>query len=482
MKNPAEPNSPTADLPSFLDTGTDMATRADDGSLATDAMDTNVDETFAEDEGDAADASVPAHEFDDDEPVDADAPGRASLLRRRAAATEPVRGADGGAGIGSLVVGGVAVVCAALLATVLEASNAATALERFGITPATLVVLAGVAFTASTLRRHLATLQARVADTGSGDSEFTRTAQESLEFLVAAQHASNERPPAAGEELQHVLMAMQRQDEKINNLTKAIKMYGKPLMEISGQTTDLAGAVAQTKTSIEAAAEAARQAFSRLEGHLRDDAAPKKERAEMLDALHVIAADVDKLTKKQVAVSLEPVQQHLGKLEVAIAALSQRLESSEVQKSLLRLEDATQKTRDEVHQLRGDGLGKATTQLQDRLEKATKGLADGLQQMRDGNLGGLENGVREIQRELSGVATTVAQIQAIVRSGKGSVAAAAVASAPAPAPAATPAPAAPAPAATNKTDDAGTGYQTGTRSTSSKNVLGAIAKLKQMKN
>jgi nucleoid-associated protein YgaU len=253
-------------------------------------------------------------------------------------------------------------------------------------------------------------------------------------------------------------------------------------MEISGQTTDLAGAIAQAKTAIEAGAEAARQAFSRIEAQLKSGGSTK-ELAEVLDGIHVIAADVDKLCKNSGGPSLEPLQQKVARIEVAVAAVAQRLENSEVQKSLLRLEDATQKTRDEVHQLRGDGLGKATTQLQDRLDKATKGLADGLQQMRDGNLGGLENGMREIQRELSGVATAVSQIQASVRSGKGSMAAA---SAPAPAPAAPPAaPATPAaaPAANaGKGDDANANYQTGARSTSGKNVLGAIAKLKQMKN
>ncbi len=475
MKNPAETNSTSTDLPSFLDTGTGVETVADDTSLA--AGDTDAtDDAFGNDEVlGTADAGEGHAEPD---------------TRRLLGRTRTTTGAAGnnapGTGIVTMTLGCMALLVAALLGTALEGSNAATALSHFGLTSPTLIVLGSVLVTGGMLRRHLATLHSRLANRHDDGDDWSRSAQESLEFLVAAQHASNERPPAAGEELQHVLMAMQRQDEKINNLTKAIKMYGKPLMEISGQSTDLAGAIAQAKTAIEANAEAGRQAFSRLEGQLRDDAAPKQERAEMLDALHVIAADVDKLTRKQVGVSLEPLQQQIGKIEVAIAALSQRLESSEVQKSLLRLEDATQKTRDEVHHLRGDGLGKATTQLQDRLDKATKGLTDGLQQMRDGNLSGLENGMREIQRELSGVATTVAQIQAVVRSGKAAVAAspAPVASvaAPSAAPAATAAPTPAASPAAKPTDGGGdAGYQTGTRSSSGKNVLGAIAKLKQMK-
>jgi BioD-like phosphotransacetylase family protein len=103
--------------------------------------------------------------------------------------------------------------------------------------------------------------------------------QESLQFLVAAQQATAAKAPAAGEELQHVLITLQRQDEKINNLTKAIKMYGKPLMEISGQGTELAGSLAQIKTAVEAAAEVGRQANHRLESQLRSTGTPKQELA-----------------------------------------------------------------------------------------------------------------------------------------------------------------------------------------------------------
>jgi len=476
MKNPAEPLSTTDDLPSFLDTGTGAET-GDTGTLMA-----------------ADDAEMLEHEHHGDEELldetlDHEGAGQeaaqgAKLLRRRRAPADRVAASAPGNGTVTFVLGGLSWVLALLSTTALADSNAAVALLRFGLGAPTLVVLGAVLCIGGVLQRRVTTLYERVGRSGNDDGELSRSTQESLEFLVAAQHASNERPPAAGEELQHVLMAMQRQEEKINNLTKAIKMYAKPLMEISGQTTDLAGAIAQAKTAIEASSESGRQAFARLEAQLRDDTSGTRQRTELLDALHVIAADVDKLGKKGGGMSLEPLQQQIGKIEVAVAAMAQRLESSEVQKSLLRLEDATQKTRDEVHQLRGDGLGKATTQLQERLDKATKGLTDGLQQMRDGNLGGLETGVREIQRELSGVATAVAQIQAVVRSGKASAAAPQPA-APAPAPAAPAAsthqPATPA-AAPGQAEDANSSYQTGTRSTSSKNVLGAIAKLKQMKN
>ncbi|MBL9077697.1 MAG: hypothetical protein JNL08_09345 [Planctomycetes bacterium] len=485
MKHPAEPHPKPDTLPSFFDAAE---------PAAADHEEPETGEPAAEAIGaDEPSATATFETSDDAGASGAETPSPSQRTER----TDNGGHRPAGGGMPLLVLGLLVVATATALGTMLSESNAVTALARLGLSSGTLFVLGTVLVTGALLQRHLTRLQAprQGADQGG---EWARSAQESLEFLVAAQQASNERPPAAGEELQHVLMAMQRQEEKINNLTKAIKMYGKPLMEISGQTTDLAAAITQTRTAVETAAEAARGGLAKLEARLAGDDGGKQDRAELRDALHVIAADVDKLARKQVTVSLEPVQQHLGRIEVAVAALAQRLDHSDVQKSLLRLEDATQKTREEVHQLRGDGLGKATSQLQDRLDKATRGLTEGLQQLRDGNLGGLESGVRDLQRELSGVATAVAQIQAAVRNGaRGAaaapVAAAAQAAAPAPAAAAaaastpkaeTPAaPSAPAPAAAaTKGEDANAGYKTGSRATSGKNVLGAIAKLKQMKN
>jgi uncharacterized membrane protein len=103
--------------------------------------------------------------------------------------------------------------------------------------------------------------------------------------------------------------------------------------------------------------------------------------------------------------------------------------------------------------------------------------------------------VREIQREIAGVATVVHQIQNSVRTGATRNVAAdaatprptatAAAAEPAPAAAAavttTSAPA-PQPSGDSTAADGGGGYQTGARATSGKNVLGAIAKLRQMKS
>jgi len=137
--------------------------------------------------------------------------------------------------------------------------------------------------------------------------------------------------------------------------------------------------------------------------------------------------------------------------------------------------------------------------LSQKLEHAEQRMQTGLDQLRAGNLSGMETSIRDIQREVASVATTVVQIQAAMKNGARATASTpampapqapppAAAAAAESAPRATPAPA-PAPAGTDTaptgqpaaTNDAG-GYQTGKRNTTGKNVLGAIAKLKQMKN
>jgi uncharacterized protein YoxC len=282
-------------------------------------------------------------------------------------------------------------------------------------------------------------------------------------------------------------MAVQRQDDKVNNLTRAIKMYGKPMMEIANQGTDLAGSVAAVKTLVEGGSESARQAMVRMETQLRtNQASHKQELGELQQSLLKLVTRIDQLNTGGDA-GLAPLQQKLGQLEVSIAAIAQRLEDSEVRKSLLRLEEVASKERDTLQQLlRGDAVRQASTELQGQIDKTTRGLTEGLAQLRDNNLGGIETAVREIQREVSGVATSLSQMNAAMKNGMRPATAAAPTPTVAPA-----APAAPtgtpsaAPAATATPTAAasgeGGGYQTGTRATPSKNVLGAIAKLKQMK-
>ncbi|MFN9442796.1 MAG: hypothetical protein ACK53T_04085 [Planctomycetota bacterium] len=302
----------------------------------------------------------------------------------------------------------------------------------FGIAPGALLACAAAFAAAAATQARVAREFARMADTAH--------AQQSATAALHAQVATNGAAGQGGAELDQVLLALQKQDDKTSNLSRAVKMYGQPLVEISGQTTDLVASMQQ------------------------------------------LLRRVEELAARPATSGVEPLAQALGRIEVSIAAIAQRLDDAETRKSLFRLEESTQKGLATLaHLQKGDELRHVGMELQARVDRAAATLADGLQRLGESNIGELATVVRDIQREVTGVATQVAQINAAVKNGPRAEpaptpAAAAPAASPAPAPA-TP----PTEGGGNSGNGGGGGYQTGARSSSGRNVLGAIARLKQMK-
>ncbi|MBL8725180.1 MAG: hypothetical protein JNK49_14115 [Planctomycetes bacterium] len=374
--------------------------------------------------------------------------------------------------------------------------------DRLGASPTLTFVLGAALVGVGRLRRQFHQLQLDSAAEAKSAAQALAALHEHLERF-ADRSPPRETEDAQQQDLQHVLVALQRQEEKITNLTKATKMYGKPLMEIAAQTTEVAGSMHHLRTGLDTNGELQRQLQGRLENQLRGVGAVKSELEALSSGLQQLGTAFAEFRATPSATpSFEPLQQQLGRLEVAVQAVAQRLEDSEVRKSLLRLETAQEQANGTLQQLsRQEAVVQVAANLQRQIEGATARMCDGLVQLRDGNLGGLETGLREVQREVAGVATSVAQIQAAVKGGalRGGAAASTTATPPAaPTPAAPgaaaaaapPSPAAATPAAAApatstgpapEPGSGGNGYQTGARSSAGKNVLGAIAKLKQMK-
>ena len=111
------------------------------------------------------------------------------------------------------------------------ARNLATA----GLTPG-LIVCTGIMILTfiAVIRRQHKTLQAQLAWVmGNHD-----TNAEILDHLIEA-HRNHEGGATSGDDdVQQALHSLRRQDEKINNLTKALKMYGRPLVDMSRQATE----------------------------------------------------------------------------------------------------------------------------------------------------------------------------------------------------------------------------------------------------
>lgn len=479
MKNKAETQETADELPNFLneldDTGTHDQGEQDATEPVDDAQDYEQEGEF-EDEGEGYDEG---YEEAEEEPVQASSRG----TRENSAPVAPA----GGVGMGAGMVAGVASIVTGVGLGLCNTVPAVSALAPYGLQPATMLVLGALLIAAASVRRNVLLLERRL---GAGSSEDTAALRADVQSLVESQRAHEARAPAAGEELQHVLLLLQRQDEKVNNLTKAIKMYGKPLMEIAGQTTELAGALNQLRTSIDVSSGETREAIARIEATTQASAGLGDGIERVLTAVEQVGAATVQLGKSRGKdLSIEPLQQQTGRIEVAVQALAQRLEDTEVRRSLVRLEDAAKKAQEEMQLLlRGEKVSAVATQLQKALDTAASRLLEGIGQLREGNLGGLESSVKEIHREVAGVATIVNQIQTAVRTGARQAQSAAPATSNQ-APAAAPAPVAAAASSSGTPAAAGAGgaaaaggYQTGARSTSGKNVLGAIAKLKQMKS
>ncbi|HLQ38263.1 MAG TPA: hypothetical protein VK348_10695 [Planctomycetota bacterium] len=462
------------DLPRFLNDGGNAAAES---SATTEAVAEATEALDAVTEADADTGPAPAPPPPDD-----------------AVAAGHFRGGPASAGSFGTVLG-VALMCAALLVGVLHQKGLASPLlADYGLGPTTLLIAGLVVMGTSSLRRLFAHAIDRL-DAGLAEHDDAgQQIRTSVNFLVEAQNAATQRPPAAGEELQRVMVSIQRQEEKLNNLAKAIKMYGKPLMEIANQGSDTADAVAQVRTHVDAIIEGCKQGFQRLEAASKGGGNKKE-----LDDLRAQLAGLAELLPKALRELQDQLpdtgamQQQLTRVEAVVQSLGQRLDDSEVRKSLLRLEDAGKHARETIEKLAlGEHVQTGVHKLEQRIDAAMQKLGGGLEQLKTGNLGALETTIGEIRREVAGLATAVSQIQQAVKGGNLRAAAAVAAAAvPAPAmadarPAAHAAPAAtPPPPNTEGLSDAKAGAsqnQSGTRASSGKNVLGAIAKLKQMKS
>jgi peptidoglycan hydrolase CwlO-like protein len=257
-------------------------------------------------------------------------------------------------------------------------------------------------------------------------------AAEHLAALERSVRGLGERSPrpevegaAVGDEVDRMLVALQRQDEKINNLTRATKLYGKPLIEISNQVSELAN-------------------------QLQDSGAPTTE-------LEQVVTSAVKDLEKRLAERLEVLSRAVRETQGAVEELN------------LEVGEAHRLGREEQRR----ELGEAVEQLRSALETGTTAAAG------PNGLDELEQGIATIQREVQGLATTIARLEA-----RPLATAAAAAPAPAARPSAAAKPPAPAaaPAAPSGAEEGLASSIAGARKASGKNVLGAIAKLKSMRS
>ncbi|MEM7201635.1 MAG: hypothetical protein AAF628_15310 [Planctomycetota bacterium] len=146
-------------------------------------------------------------------------------------------------------------------------------LERFGLTPTPFFVIGAVLIGFARLARHLSPHEAEFArvnemvDVGLIHDE---QALAQLGYLVEAESARSDGGAESSQDLQQALHLIKRQEEKISNLSKATKMYGKPLLEITNQIAESSQQMAEVGNSVNAVKIIIEQSSQRLEAALRD--------------------------------------------------------------------------------------------------------------------------------------------------------------------------------------------------------------------
>ncbi len=175
-------------------------------------------------------------------PRQTERPGRADRSSRRASRSpQPTSTGFLWIGLGlTLTLAGAGLGIAGMVAPEGLADLSAV-MGRLALTPVT-VLLVGVL-----LAQHGANAR-RVAHLGRDQESGLGRVERHLEELASRQTdgaGDRDETVALRDSVDRMLIALDRQDEKINNLTRATKMYGKPLIDISKQVSEVANQVAE---------------------------------------------------------------------------------------------------------------------------------------------------------------------------------------------------------------------------------------------
>ena len=435
MTRSTDPRSAAGDLPSFLGEtrGADAAPERADAAGYDDQLHAVDDggayddpdlEAYDDGAGEAEGYEEEAYEDDVHEPEDYGAraarPARPTSANRRrtSVATTPAGGNGATAAGAALALLGFAQLFVPAVAEFAPAGWTA----QLTLTIGAVLVALGVG------QRRVGAMQQQLEEHEQERAARDAMVTESLEQLLAR---SADRDPEA-DRSEQALLALQRQDQKINNLTKATKMYGKPLMEIAAQGAEVSGKVSQLQAALKAIASE------------RDPA-----RGEL---------------------DLGPVADRIDAVTRALAELHQQTRAD------------SRACRDALEQLHSQPTGaQSDEQLQVRLAEATTRISADIDRLRDQNFASIEASVSDIRREVTALAGAVGELQTAPAAGKQPSPPAEASSQATEAGAPSDAPAQAAGAERSPLSDEGSGYATGARKSRGANVLGAIAKLKQMK-
>ena len=316
----------------------------------------------------------------------------------------------------------------------------------------------------------------------------------------SSQDASSPELDELRQDIGRILVVLQRQDEKIANLTRATKMYGQPLVEITNQVNDVSArqrdtlksvsVVAERLTRVEQATQAITAAVDRVaepldtlgeldfSGPLQSEFSRASEQLrQVVEGMGpALRSDLSELGRPTTA-AVERLGARLDTVEASIDGQARRIANelgSEVSAQVQKLGSGLREEFEENSRKLREGMRSIGDEVADAMSKAGNSAQSPV------DLSSVENACEHLKREVSGLATSIARLTNAPRPAAPSPTAAQPAAEPT-------APSAPqqtaAPAEQGKKAPGGLAHSiAGSAAKPGKNVLGAIAKLKSMRN
>lgn len=333
-------------------------------------------------------------------------------------------------------------------ALALDKSGLAAQVATHGVTPAIAGGFGLLACIAAAVQRRMERLAGAIRTQTTAHVQQVDQLRSDLSHLLDAN-----RPPATGEELQYVVLSLQRHDAHAANLLRGMKLQAKAVADIGDHVAQIQTTLKRVESMFESLAGESRMIRERLV-----QTTTRRDLEEQKELLLGVEAHLQELA------ALPGSLQKLGERTATASELDRQ---SQLTRTLVgEKAQATEK-------LLGEDLAR---RIDTRITELQSALA---KQGQDGGIDRLERCVREMQREVGSLAQRIGQTTpaagvrdhaAMPQAPAAVVETGSVLGMPPQAPAAN--------------DDAAAGVAqnaVGTRPAQSKNVLSAIARLKQMK-
>lgn len=259
-------------------------------------------------------------------------------------------GIGGGA---ALAIGGVMLMAASLTAPEF-AAGFLKLLDSLQLGPAQLVICGLILLGFGGIRRRQLQSQQVMQTLIQLAERATQASDDGLDQIYDFGERQGSAQASIQEDLQCSLHALQRQDEKIANLTRATKMYGKPLMEITNQLADTNTQVTEVASELREIKVALQENRSYMEDLVRANPGGGQDSEALSRVLRRMGEDLRQELERGAATRgrNDDLQPTLEEMRVAMGALRHEFEEMRETRAAVDLQPLAKETREAIDALR----------------------------------------------------------------------------------------------------------------------------------